>query len=234
MNLNIAILKFPGTTCDRDVFRALKMIPNAEPEIIQSTSRPEVLNDAKGIIIPSGYAFADYVRPGALAAYTDIIDKVIEKSAEGRPILGISNGFQILVEIGLLPGVLLHNVQARFVCKWVFLRVCEESTLFTEALAGLVIKIPIAHEYGNYHCPKDILEELLKKERVAFRYCNTRGEANIESNPNGSLDNIAGIVNDKGNVLGMMPQPERACRTLIGSADGLSILENFVNGVVTS
>ncbi len=228
--MNIAVLKFPGTTCDKDVQRALKLIDGAEPEIVHSKSKPEVLKEAKGIIIPGGYSFGDYVRPGALAANSEIMDGVIEMAAAGHPILGISNGFQMLTEVGLLPGTLLRNNNCKFICKWVYLRVCEESTLFTDSLAGLIIRIPIAHEYGNFYCSDHTLTALRNAERIPFRYCNSKGDPLMEFNPNGSIDNIAGVFNDKGNILGMMPHPERACRSLLGSIDGLIILENFVRG----
>jgi phosphoribosylformylglycinamidine synthase len=226
----IAILKFPGTTGDMDVYKALKIIEGAEPIIIPSRDSLLSLDDAEGIIIPGGYTFGDYLRPGSLAAMDELMDDILEAAASEKPILGINNGFQILTEIGLLPGVLLQNQQAQFVCKWVYLRVCEERTLFTESLAGLVIRIPIAHEYGNYYCSDTTLMTLHEDERVPFRYCNSSGEPLLEFNPNGSIENIAGVVNEKGNILGMMPHPERACRNILGSVDGLTILENFVRG----
>ena len=225
-----AILKLPGTTGDMDVYKALKIIEGVEPIIIPSRDNLLTLDDADGIIIPGGYSFGDYLRPGSLAAKDELMEDVLEAALSEKPILGISNGFQILTEMGLLPGVLLQNQHAQFVCKWVYLRVCEERTLFTESLAGLVIRMPIAHEYGNYYCSDTTLMTLQEDERVPFRYCDSIGEVLLDANPNGSIQNIAGVVNEKGNVLGMMPHPERACRNILGSVDGLTILENFVRG----
>ena len=189
---------------------------------------------AAGALWP-GRGFDDhYPRAGATASDSEIMDGVREFAESGKPVLGISNGFQVLAESGLLPGQLLRNESGRFVCKWVYLKVCEESNLFTRSLADLVIRIPIAHQFGRYTCEPEKLEVLKNRGLISFRYCNRNGEIDQNSNPDGSLQNIAGIVNENGNVLGMMPFPERASKIQLTSSDGLVILENLVEGSKSS
>ncbi|MGY5875131.1 MAG: phosphoribosylformylglycinamidine synthase I [Candidatus Thorarchaeota archaeon] len=226
----IAVIKFPGTNNENDFVRGLRAIDGADPFIVHSRQGSQALENAEGIIIPGGFSFGDYLRAGAIASIEEIMEGVKEHAEKGTLILGVSNGFQILTEMKLLPGVLLPNKTSRFVCRWVHLRVCEEHTIFTEALAGLVIRIPVAHAEGSYYCSTQELENLKENDRIPFRYCNELGQVVLDANPNGSLENIAGVVNRKGNVMGMMPQPERACRMLLSSTDGLAILENFVRG----
>lgn len=156
------------------------------------------------------------------------MEGVKELIDDDKPVLGICNGFQILTEAGLLPGALLANESARFVCKWVYLKVSEDVSRFTEGLENAIIRIPIAHAEGNYFCTNDTLDRLVSEKRVLFRYCDKDGNISDETNPNGSVTSIAGIVNERGNVMGMMPHPERASRIAIGSQDGSLILENFV------
>ena len=160
-----------------------------------------------------------------------ITEGVRDLAEDGKPVIGICNGFQILTEMGLLPGVLLPNKTARFVCKWVYLKVSDHPTLFTEGMEGSVIRIPIAHAEGNYYCSNDELESLNEELRIPFKYCDKSGEVDEKFNPNGSIANIAGIINQKGNVLGLMPHPERASRPVLGSSDGIRILENFVRSI---
>ena len=228
--MTIAVIRFPGTNNENDVMRALSIIPKAEPYLVPSRSGPESLKDAEGIVIPGGFSYGDYLRAGAVASVGSIMDGIREIAESGKPVLGICNGFQILTETGLLPGALLHNKSAHFVCKWIYLRVCENTTLFTEGLENAVIRIPIAHAEGNYYCNPEELERLNHGSRIPFRYSNQDGNINESVNPNGTLQNIAGIINDRGNVLGMMPHPERASRQVLGSTEGLAILENFVKG----
>ena len=232
--MTIAVIRFPGTHSDMDVIRALSMIEGADPVLVRSREGSSMLKDVEGIVIPGGFSYGDYPRVGAIASESEIMDGVREFAASGKPVLGISNGFQILAESGLLPGELLRNKTERFVCKWVYLKVCEESNLFTRSLADLVIRIPIAHQYGRYSCKEKKLETLKNRGLITFCYCNRNGEIDDDSNPDGSIQNIAGIVNESGNVLGMMPFPERACRIQLSSSDGLVILENLVEGSKSS
>ena len=222
------MIRFPGTNNETDVMRALRIIPKAEPYLVPSRSGPEVLKDADGVVIPGGFSYGDYLRAGAVASVGSIMDGVREIAESGKPVLGICNGFQILTEMGLLPGALLHNKSAHFICKWIYLRVGDNTTLFTEGLENAVIRIPIAHAEGNYYCNPEDLDLLNHDSRITFRYSNQEGNINESVNPSGTIENIAGIINDKGNVLGMMPHPERASRQVLGSTDGHVILENFV------
>ncbi len=224
----IAVLRFPGTNNENDILRALSLIDGANPILVPSRKGLAGLKDADGIVIPGGFSYGDYLRAGAVASVETITEGVRDLAEDGKPIIGICNGFQILSEVGLLPGALLPNDSARFVCKWVYLRICDNTTMFTEGLEGSLIRLPIAHAEGNYYCSDDQFESLRDEFRIPFRYCNAAGEVNDAANPNGSIDNIAGIINQKGNILGLMPHPERASRTVLGSSDGLAILENFV------
>ncbi len=226
--MGIAVLRFPGTNNENDVHKALSLIDGAEPILVPSRKGLAGLEDADGIIIPGGFSYGDYLRAGAVASVETITEGVRDLAEDGKPIIGICNGFQILTEMGLLPGVLLPNESARFVCRWVYLRVSDNTTLFTEGMEGTLIRIPIAHAEGNYYCSDEEYESLRGELRIPFKYCNESGDTDEVSNPNGSIDNIAGILNQKGNVLGLMPHPERASRTVLGSSEGLAILENFV------
>jgi len=226
--VTIAVLRFPGTNNENDVLRALSLIEGAEPVLVPSRKGLAGLEDADAIVIPGGFSYGDYLRAGAVASVEAITEGVRDLAEDGKPVIGICNGFQILTEMGLLPGALLPNKTARFVCKWVYLKVSDNPTLFTEGMEGSVIRVPIAHAEGNYYCSKEELESLNEELRIPFRYCNEFGEIDEKFNPNGSISNIAGIINQKGNVLGLMPHPERASRPVLGSSDGITILENFV------
>lgn len=226
--MTIAVLRFPGTNNENDVLRALSLIDGANPVLVPSRKGLAGLEDADGVVIPGGFSYGDYLRAGAVASVEAITEGVRDLAEDGKPIIGICNGFQILSEMGLLPGALLPNKSARFVCKWVYLRVSGHSTIFTKGMEGSVIRVPIAHAEGNYYCSDDEREALNNEFRVPFRYCNEFGEVDIAYNPNGSIDNMAGIINQRGNILGMMPHPERASRQVLGSSDGMAILENFV------
>ena len=229
--MSIAVLRFPGTNNEYDVLRALSLIHGAEPYLVPSRKGIAGLGKASGVVIPGGYSYGDYLRAGAVASVDPIAEAVRDISEDGYPVLGICNGFQILTEMGILPGVLLPNKSANFVCKWVHIHVSDHATVFTEGLEGGLLRLPIAHSEGNYYCTDDEWTALNDEVRIPFRYCDEAGEITEEANPNGSVYNIAGITNQKGNVLGLMPHPERACRPVLGSADGLKILENFVRAV---
>lgn len=226
--MSIAVLRFPGTNNEKDVLRALSQINGANPFLVPSRKGIAGLQDASAVIIPGGFSYGDYLRAGAVASVEPIIEAVRNFSEDEYPVLGICNGFQILTEMGILPGVLLPNNSARFICKWIHLRVSDYTTLFTEGLEGAILRIPIAHAEGNYYCSEEEWTVLNDEARIPFRYSDETGNITNESNPNGSIHNIAGVINQKGNVLGLMPHPERACRQVLGSIDGLQILENFV------
>lgn len=226
--MTIAVLRFPGTNNENDVLRALSLIDGADPVLVPSRKGLAGLEEADAIVIPGGFSYGDYLRAGAVASVETITEGVRDLAEDGKPIIGICNGFQILTEMGLLPGALLPNKSARFICKWVYLKVCDNTTMFTEGMEGRVIRVPIAHAEGNYYCSDDERESLKDELRIPFKYCNEAGDVDDAFNPNGSIDNIAGIINQKGNVLGMMPHPDRAYRSILGSSDGLAILENFV------
>ena len=226
--MSIAVIRFPGTNNENDVLRALNQIPGAKPFLVPSRKGLAGLMDADAVIIPGGFSYGDYLRAGAVASVEVIVEGIRDLAEDGKPVLGICNGFQILAETGLLPGALLPNHSARFICKWVHLQVSETQSIFTENLENAVIRLPIAHAEGNYFCPPEQLVALKDEQRIPFRYCNEQGEITPDSNPNGSLENIAGVMNQNGNVLGLMPHPERASRPILGSSDGLHILENFV------
>ena len=229
--MTIAVLRFPGTNNENDVLRALSLIDGADPVLVPSRKGLAGLEEADAIVIPGGFSYGDYLRAGAVASVETITEGVRDLAEDGKPIIGICNGFQILTEMGLLPGALLPNKSARFICKWVYLKVCDNTTMFTEGMEGRVIRVPIAHAEGNYYCSDDERESLKDELRIPFKYCNEAGDLDDAFNPNGSIDNIAGIINQKGNVLGMMPHPDRAYRPILGSSDGLAILENFVRAI---
>ena len=226
--MSIAVIRFPGTNNENDVLKALRQIPGANPYLVPSRKGLAGLKDADAVVIPGGFSYGDYLRAGAVASVEVIVEGIRDLAEDGKPVLGICNGFQILAEMGLLPGALLPNESSRFTCKWVYLKVNETNSIFTENLENAVLRLPIAHAEGNYFCSPEQLVALNDEQRVPFRYCNSHGEATPECNPNGSIENIAGVTNQRGNVLGLMPHPERASRPILGSSDGLPILENFV------
>ncbi len=228
MSKTIGVIIFPGSNCDHDAYHALKHVMGAETRFLWHKD-----NDLDGIdllVIPGGFSYGDYLRSGAIARFSPIMQEVINYSAEGRPVMGICNGFQILLESGLLPGAMLHNEKLRFICKNVFIRVENNQTIFTGGLErGEVLEIPVSHGEGNYFIDQDGLKRLQDNERIIFRYCNSSGEVTAESNFNGSVDAIAGICNNGGNILGMMPHPERAVEELLGPTDGKKLFEAVLN-----
>jgi phosphoribosylformylglycinamidine synthase I len=218
-----AVIVFPGSNCERDAVHALRDVLRCD--VIEVWHKDQVPDDIDAIFIPGGFTYGDALRTGALAAMSPVMQSVKEHAARGTRILGVCNGFQILVESGLLPGALMKNTGLRFRCKDVFLRVEETAgpVLQTgELKAGEVLRIPIAHGYGNYFVPPAMHAQA--NAAAVFRYCDANGNTTAESNPNGSFDNIASVRNAAGNVIGMMPHPERAVESLIGGTDGLKIL----------
>ena len=215
----VGVIVFPGTNCEHDVVEVIEAA-GAKAELIWHT-RTEV-DDCDAVIIPGGFAHGDYLRPGAIARFSPVMTAVGEFAAAGGPVLGICNGFQVLTEAGLLPGALQKNRGLTFLCTAVALRVASTRSVLTRgATRGQVLRIPINHFEGNYTCSAATLDELRDGDRVVLRY---------EQNPNGSVDDIAGICNEAGNVVGLMPHPERASHALLGSTDGLVLLEGFLSG----
>jgi phosphoribosylformylglycinamidine synthase subunit PurQ / glutaminase len=224
------VVVFPGSNCDHDAFYALRSVMGADARFVWH--KEQALGETDIVVLPGGFSYGDYLRCGAIARFSPIMKDVIRFAGDGGRVIGICNGFQVLCEAGLLPGALVRNESLQFVCKDVFIRVENDNTQFTSACrAGNVLKIPVAHGDGNYVIDPDGLAELQKNRQIVFRYCNERGESSSEANPNGSLDNIAGIINRGGNVLGMMPHPERAMEEVLGKSDGRKIFQSIINSV---
>ena len=219
--MKFAVIVFPGSNCDLDLLWAIKDVMGAEAEYVRHDATS--LEGFDGVLLPGGFSYGDYLRCGAIARFSNIMSEVIRFADEGKPVFGTCNGFQVLTEAGLLPGVLKRNESLHFICKTIPLEVVNNQTKFTsEYEANQVLQLPIAHGEGNYYCDEATLKELEENNQIVFKY---------QENVNGSLDNIAGITNKAGNVLGMMPHPERAMEELLGSTDGkkffASILKNF-------
>jgi len=217
--MRFAVIVFPGSNCDVDMFHAIQDELGEEVEYVWHDETD--LSGFDGILIPGGFSYGDYLRCGAIARFSNIMSEVVKAAEAGKPILGVCNGFQILTEAGLLPGALLRNKNLKFMCRTVSLKVENNETLFTNQYSkGELLNIPIAHGEGNYYCDEETLNQLKANNQIVFTYA---GE-----NPNGSMEDIAGIVNERGNVLGMMPHPERAVDELLGSADGLALFKSIV------
>ncbi len=225
--MKFGIVVFPGSNCDHDVYDAVKRVLKQEARFLWHKNH--TLEDSDVVILPGGFSYGDYLRTGAIARFSPIMREVIDFARKGRPVMGICNGFQILLETGLLPGAMLRNESLRFVCRFVSVRVENARSAFTRRCSeGEVLKIPIAHNEGNYYADPATLEELEANGQVILRYCDAKGNVTREANPNGSLHNIAGLVNRQGNVFGLMPHPERASERLIGSEDGRKIFESII------
>ena len=224
--MKFGVIVFPGSNCDHDAYHVISKHVGQPVDFIWH--RDTDLSSYDAVIIPGGFSYGDYLRAGALARFSPVMTSVQQFAAQGRFVLGICNGFQILCEAGLLPGALIRNRDLHFICDHVHVRVESSDTPFTNELPrGSVLHIPIAHAEGNYVCDDATLAELKREDRVIFRYCDERGEATDAANPNGSRDNIAGICNHARNVLGLMPHPERACEDLLGSSDGRDIFRSL-------
>lgn len=222
------VIVFPGSNCDHDCYHAVKHVLGQGCEFVWHEE--EDLAGFDCIIVPGGFSYGDYLRTGAIASLSPVMKAVSAYASRGNPVIGICNGFQILVEAGLLPGALIKNSSLKFVCKWVDIRVENNDTPFTCNLSvGDVIRIPVAHGEGNYFTAVDGLESLRSGLRIVFRYCDPEGKVTPEANPNGSLDNIAGICSAEGNVLGMMPHPERCAEEMLGGNDGRLIFESVLS-----
>jgi phosphoribosylformylglycinamidine synthase I len=229
--VKFGIVVFPGSNCDHDAYHVCKHVMGQDAVFLWHKEAD--LKDVDVVILPGGFSYGDYLRCGAIARFSPIMKEVVRFAREGGTVLGICNGFQILVEAGLLPGVLLKNASLRFVCKFVHLRVENADTRFTnQTLRGEVLHIPIAHGDGNYFTDPDTLARLESNNQIIFRYCTRDGAVTDEANPNGSLGNIAGIINEHGNVLGMMPHPERAADPLLRHTDGQKIFKSLITHLV--
>ncbi len=223
--MKFGVVVFPGSNCDADCYHAVKDLGHPAEYIWHKDTD---LKASECIILPGGFSYGDYLRTGAIARFSPIMDKVIEFANKGGLVIGICNGFQILLECGLLPGAMLRNNVLQFRCQDSFLRLENAGTPFTNLLQeGQVIRVPIAHGEGNYYIDDQGLKELEEKGQVVFRYSTPEGEITAEANPNGSLNNIAGISNEQGNVLGMMPHPERCADELLGGTDGKLIFQSI-------
>jgi phosphoribosylformylglycinamidine synthase len=228
--MKFGVITFPGSNCDEDMRYVLHDIMGARVEMLWHKD-----HDLKGcdmIILPGGFSYGDYLRSGAIARLSPIMQEVSRFASAGGYVFGVCNGFQILCESGLLPGALLHNTNRRFICKNVFIKAATSNSLLTRGVdSGKALKIPIAHGEGNFYAPKEAMQEILDNDQVIFSYCSEQGEVNEISNPNGSQRNIAGICNAGRNVFGMMPHPERAADTTLGNTDGLLLFESILNTI---
>ena len=231
--MKFGVIVFPGSNCDHDAYYALGAVAGQQVTYLWHESADLESSDA--VILPGGFAFGDYLRTGAIARFSPVMESVTRFAQSGGLVLGICNGFQILCEAGLLPGALMRNAGLKYICRAVHVRVETTDTPFTNACRkGEVLKIPIGHMEGNYFCEPETLELLQRENRVLFRYCDPQGRTTAEANPNGSLDNIAGICNEGRNVCGMMPHPDRSSEIQLGSADGLKVFQSLVGALTGS
>ena len=231
--MKFGVVVFPGTWSDADCYHVLDTV--LQQDVGYLWHKDTDLSGYDCVILPGGFSYGDYLRTGAIARFAPIMDAIMEYAANGGLVLGICNGFQILCESGLLPGVLMRNRHLEFRCQWVRLRTENTSTPFTTTLTpGQVLRIPISHGEGNYYADADTLAALEANNQVVFRYCTEEGRITDEANPNGSLHNIAGIVSRAGNVLGMMPHPERCCEEVLGGTDGQYIFRSILQSALTT
>ncbi len=232
MNLKFGVVVFPGSNCDHDAYYSLRKVLNYDVEFLWHKDTD--LKQSSVILLPGGFAYGDYLRTGAIARFSPIMNSVISFANKGGIVIGICNGFQILLEAGLLPGVMIRNNSLKFACKDVYLKTENRETIFSAEIseATKALKIPIAHGEGNYFADADLLNELETYRQILFRYSDEDGNVSDENNPNGSQLNIAGIVNKNGNVMGMMPHPERACDPTLGRTDGQQIFKSIANYIL--
>ncbi len=226
--MKFGVVVFPGSNCDYDTFHALQNVMGQKTVFLWH--KDHNLQNVDCVVLPGGFSYGDYLRSGAIARFSPIMAEVKKFAEAGGLVLGICNGFQILLEAGLLPGAMLRNKNLKFLCQHVYIRIENAKTAFSNAgKKGQVLKIPIAHFDGNYYAEPELLAELEKNKQIVFRYCDEKGRVTEEANVNGSVHNIAGIVNREGNVLGMMPHPERASEKILGSEDGRVIFQSMIN-----
>ncbi|MDO3640688.1 MAG: phosphoribosylformylglycinamidine synthase subunit PurQ [Mucilaginibacter sp.] len=226
--MKFGVVIFPGSNCDEDIIYVLEKIMGQQ--VVRLWHKDHDLQGADFIVLPGGFSFGDYLRSGAIARFSPIMTEVIQFAAKGGYVLGICNGFQVLTESGLLQGALLHNENRKFICRNIYMRAQTQNSLITAQIdPERALKIPIAHGEGNYFADADVLKSLYDNDQVLFKYCDESGMITSEANPNGSLDNIAGITNIKRNVFGFMPHPERASDPLVANEDGLAIFESILS-----
>ncbi len=232
MSLKFGVVVFPGSNCDHDAYYSLRKVLNYDVEFLWHKDTD--LKQSSVILLPGGFSYGDYLRTGAIARFSPIMNSVISFANKGGIVIGICNGFQILLEAGLLPGVMIRNNSLKFACKDVYLKTENRETIFSAEIseATKALKIPIAHGEGNYFADIELLKELEANRQILFRYSDEDGNVNDENNPNGSQLNIAGIVNKNGNVMGMMPHPERACDPTLGRTDGQQIFKSIANYIL--
>ena len=229
--MRTSVIVFPGANCDRDVKVALERITRTPVAMVWHGEASVPASDL--IVLPGGFSYGDYLRCGAMAAHSAVMRDVVAKARAGVPVLGICNGFQILCESGLLPGVLMRNASLRFVCRDVHLRVERADTMFTSRYSrGEVIRVPVAHGDGNYFAAPDVMARLQGEGRIVLRYSNEAGEITADANPNGAQDNIAGIMSESGRILGLMPHPERLYEPALGGSDGRRMFESLAAALV--
>ena len=228
--MKFGIVTFPGSNCDYDAYHVVTDVLGEDATYLWHKDHD--LQGADVIVLPGGFSYGDYLRAGAIARFSPIMQEVVAHAKSGGPVLGICNGFQIACEAGLLPGALMRNAHLQFVSAQVRIRVENSDTMFTNRYErGEILRIPVAHGDGRFVAPANVLDELEAEGRVIFRYADAEGSISADANPNGSERNIAGIISDGGNVLGMMPHPERACSSLLGSADGVRLFEAILSRV---
>jgi phosphoribosylformylglycinamidine synthase I len=228
--MKFGVIVFPGSNCDRDMQFALSNDLKAEVEMIWH--KDAALNNFSTedcIVLPGGFSYGDYLRCGALARFSPIMQSVVNHANNGGKVFGVCNGFQILCEAGLLPGALLMNENQKFICKNVYIKAEKNDSLITKNIENKALQIPIAHGEGRFFAKPELLSDIENNNQVIFRYCNENGEVNVQYNPNGTLNEIAGICNNTRNVFGMMPHPERASNSILGNIDGQMILKNLMN-----
>ena len=219
------VIVFPGSNCDRDVAVAIKNISGHQPQMVWH--KETYIEKSDLIVVPGGFSYGDYLRCGAMASTSPIMQNIVKKANDGVPVMGICNGFQILIESGLLDGALMRNKNLSFICRDILIKPKNTNSIFTKNAE--VAKMPIAHNEGNYFANSEQLKKIQDNDLIAFQYCDQDGNVDIQSNPNGSLQNIAGILNENKNVLGMMPHPERAAELVHGCEDGKNIFESILN-----
>jgi len=225
--MRFGVVVFPGSNCDQDCFYVIKDILNQPVKHIWHKDKR--LDNFDCIVLPGGFSYGDYLRTGAIAMFSPIMERISEFTRKGKVVIGICNGFQILLEAGLLPGAMLRNKNLHFICKYVYIRTENSQTPFTNLCKkNQILKIPIAHNEGNYYIDEEGLRKLKRSSQIVFRYCSREDKTTSEFNPNGAIDNIAGIINKKGNVLGMMPHPERSSESVLGSNDGLLVFKSII------
>ena len=227
--MKFGVVIFPGSNCDMDMTYVLESI--LEKEVVKLWHKDTDLQECDFIILPGGFSFGDYLRSGAIAKFSPIMKEIIGFANAGGFVMGICNGFQILCETGLLPGALLHNTNHKFICKNVHLKTISEDTILTNMIGEKAIKIPIAHGEGRYLADEKAIEDLENNDQILFKYCNEKGEVTADSNPNGSIKNIAGIFNKEKNILGMMPHPERMIDKYLSGDDGAIFFETLLNNL---